>query len=324
MQTELLYRGQGEPERRHSPPRYQGGEKGTDSPSGYYANHDLADAVNTAIFLRQPLLVMGEPGTGKTQLAHSIAWEFDLPLHKFNTKMNSAGLDLFYHYDSVLQFHDAVTLGKQYAPSKYVQYAALGRAILFSNPPERVSEFLPEKLQDSHREATQSVVLIDEIDKAPRDFPNDILAETEELKFAVRETDWDEIPSNPELPPIVVFTSNQERNLPEAFLRRCIFYYIPFPSEADLRDIVRRRLTGKHDAGIQKFLEIRQDDRLVKKPATAELISWLRVLERIGIGPSEVVEGSDRVRRTYSVLLKTKEDFERLTRMEVNAALKSS
>jgi MoxR-like ATPase len=161
------------------------------------------------------------------------------------------------------------------------------------------------------------------VDKAPRDFPNDILAETERLSFDVLETDW-EISSNSELRPIVIFTSNQERNLPEAFLRRCIFYYIPFPSEADLRAIVNRRLTGNHDAGINKFLEIRKDDRLVKKPATAELVSWLRVLQRHQITPAEVAANSDRVRRTYSVLLKTKEDYERLTRMEANAAAKLS
>ena len=323
MPTDLVYYGQGKQSGLHSPPRYRADDAATDPPSGYFANSDLADAVNTAVFLRQPLLIMGEPGTGKTQLAHSIAWEFDLPLHKFNTKMSSAGRDLFYHYDSLLHFHDAHTLGEKYPPSKYIQYAALGKAILLSNPPERVREFLPEKLARSHLEATQSVVLIDEVDKAPRDFPNDILAETERLSFDVLETDW-EISSNSELRPIVIFTSNQERNLPEAFLRRCIFYYIPFPSEADLRAIVNRRLTGNHDAGINKFLEIRKDDSLVKKPATAELVSWLRVLERHQITPAEVAANSDRVRRTYSVLLKTKEDYERLTRMEANAAAKLS
>lgn len=323
MQNELVYYGQGKQRDLHSPPRYVEEEGQADPASGYFACSDLADAVNTAIFLRQPLLIMGEPGTGKTQLAHSVAWEFDLPLHKFNTKMNSAGHDLFYHYDSVLHFHDAHTLGKEYPPSKYIQYAALGKAILFSNPPDKVAGFLPEKLREKHREATQSVVLIDEVDKAPRDFPNDILAETERLSFEVLETDW-EITSEPELRPIVIFTSNQERNLPEAFLRRCIFYYIPFPDEADLRRIVSRRLSGDHDASIAKFLEIRQDERLVKKPATAELISWLRVLDRNGIGQAEVKAASDRLRRTYSVLLKTKEDFERLTRLEANAGAKAS
>lgn len=320
MQAELTYRGQGQQTGLHTPPRYDHESAPADHPSGYFAEEGLADAVNTAIFLGQPLLLMGEPGTGKTQLAHSLAWELDLPIHKFNTKMNSAGLDLFYRYDSLLHFHDANTLKEDNHPSKYIQYAALGSAILYSNPPETVSEYLSEKLRVLHRAATQSVVLIDEIDKAPRDFPNDILAETEQLSFEVRETGWKAFRANPELRPVVIFTSNQERNLPEAFLRRCVFYYIPFPKEAELRKIVKRRLSGEHDAEIGKFLQLRQDDQLVKKPATAELLSWLRVLERNKITGDEVLAGSNRVRRSYSVLLKNKEDFERLARVNTDAS----
>ena len=277
------------------------------------AHEDLADAVNTAIYLQQPLLVMGEPGTGKTQLAFSIAWELGLPLHKFNTKMNSAGFDLFYHYDSLLHFHDTQILKEQHHLSKYVKYAALGQAILFSNAPAKVAAYLSEKLQERHTTATRSVVLVDEIDKAPRDFPNDILAETEQLSFDVRETGWS-IAADRGFFPILVFTSNQERNLPEAFLRRCIFYYIPFPSEKDLQEIVRRRLTNPNDGAISRFLEIRNDAQLLKKPATAELIAWLRVLEKKGIKGSEVANGGERVRQTYSVLLKNKDDLERYTR----------
>ena len=318
METELLYRGRGQ--RSASTASSSNVEQSLgDSPAGYVADESLADAVNTAIFLRQPLLVMGEPGTGKTQLAYSIAWEFGLPLHTFNTKMNSAGTDLFYRYDSLLHFHDTQILKEKKSPSKYVQYAALGKAILFSNPPSKVAEFLPENLQQSHTQPTRSVVLIDEIDKAPRDFPNDILAETENLTFDVRETGWS-ISANPDLRPILVFTSNQERNLPEAFLRRCIFYFIPFPKESDLREIVRRRLSGTHDAAIRKFLDIRRDDQLVKKPATAELIAWLRVLQQKEIGSAEISQGSEQLSRTYSVLLKNKEDFERYVNSERNRA----
>src|SRR5204863_6047754 len=104
--NELIYRGRGQRSSASPASSANGGPAGPDSPSGYLADENLADAVNTAIFLKQPLLVMGEPGTGKTLLAHSIAWEFGLPLHTFNTKMNSAGADLFYHYDSLLHFHD--------------------------------------------------------------------------------------------------------------------------------------------------------------------------------------------------------------------------
>ena len=252
MASELVYRGTGS--RPSGPPRPWDDDNPNDpdSPTGYVADGGLADAVNAAILLNQPLLIMGEPGTGKTQLARSVAWELHLPRHTFNTKMNSAGYNLFYHYDSLLHFHDTQILKTQHSPSKYIRYAALGKAILFSNPPSAVARYLPPDLAASHKAATRSVVLIDEIDKAPRDFPNDILAETERLEFLVRETDWT-ISANRELFPILIFTSNQERNLPDAFLRRCIFYFIPFPDEPQLRDIVRRRLTGDHDAAIGKF-----------------------------------------------------------------------
>jgi MoxR-like ATPase len=321
MENDLTYRGQGSRSVTRERSLYDG--VGRDAPEGYFADAALADAVNTAIFLKQPLLVMGEPGTGKTQLAHSLAWEFDLPLHKFNTKMNSAGADLFYHYDSLLHFHDThIARNDAGAPTdvtKYLQYAALGKAILFSNEPDAVAAHLPVAMRESHRGATRSVVLIDEIDKAPRDFPNDILAETEELTFQVRETGWT-IRANPDLTPILIFTSNQERNLPEAFLRRCIYYYIPFPEEKDLRNIVRKRLSGDHDAAIRTFLDLRKDDQLVKKPATAELIAWLKELQRKQITASDLASGSERVRSTYSILLKNKDDFERYARAERNGS----
>jgi MoxR-like ATPase len=175
-----------------------------ESPQYYYASDELADAVNTAIFLRQPLLITGAPGAGKTQLAHSIAWELGIPLHIFNTKMNSSGPDLFYRYDSLLQFHDSHQSGVAPNPRRYVSYAALGRAILQSWPRGRYGEYFEERTLPAdaasaelsttveidqapqHAEATQSVVLIDEIDKAPRDFPNDILYETERLRSILR------------------------------------------------------------------------------------------------------------------------------------------
>jgi MoxR-like ATPase len=239
METELTYRGQGERSDPSAPSQYDDDMLGPDHPRGYSAAEDLVDAVNTAIFLGQPLLLMGEPGTGKTQLAHSIAWEFGLPLHIFNTKMNSAGVDLFYRYDSLLHFHDTHTLNLTAPPGKYVQYSALGQAILFSNEPSKVGKFLEGNALGLHSIETRSVVLVDEIDKAPRDFPNDILAETDQLEFDVRETGWKGIRARRDLRPIIVFTSNQERNLPEAFLRRCVYYYIPFPKEQELRKIVR-------------------------------------------------------------------------------------
>lgn len=312
MQPELIYHGAGQRAISDASSQYDDDLLGADHPSGYIAGDDLADAVNTAIFLGQPLLLMGEPGTGKTQLAHSVAWEFGLPLHTFNTKMNSAGVDLFYRYDALLHFHDTHTLNVTAPPGKYIQYSALGEAILFSNEPSKVALYLEANPVGLHKFPTRSVVLVDEIDKAPRDFPNDILAETDQLEFDVKEAGWRRIHVNRDLRPIVIFTSNQERNLPEAFLRRCVFYYIPFPNEDELRKIVKRRISGDMDQRIKRFVELRQDDQLAKKPATAELLSWLRILEKHNIDTNELQTNSEKVRRTYSVLFKNKEDFERL------------
>lgn len=314
METDLTYSGRGQRRSPDAVSLYDETLLGPDHPSGYLANPDLVDAVNTAIFLGQPLLLMGEPGTGKTQLAHSLAWEFGLPLHVFNTKMNSAGGDLFYRYDALLHFHDTHTLNVTAPPGKYIQYSALGEAILFSNDPPEVAKYLEGNPLGLHKFATRSVVLVDEIDKAPRDFPNDILAETDQLEFDVKEAGWRRIRVNRDLRPIVIFTSNQERNLPEAFLRRCVYYYIPFPKEEELRTIVSRRLSGDNDQNIRRFLELRGDPQVIKKPATAELLAWLRVLHRKDISGSEVQTNSARVRQTYSVLFKTKEDFERYSR----------
>lgn len=321
MSSDLVYEGQGRPKPRHTPPLYQRPQT-MEPPEGYLADPALADAVNTALYLAQPLLLAGEPGTGKTQLAHSIAWEFDLPLHLFNTKMNSSGADLFYRYDSLLHFHDSHITSVTPDPRKYITYQALGKAILYTQEPDAMARFVR---QGEAWRPTRSVVLVDEIDKAPRDFPNDMLYETERLAFEVRETGW-HFEVNRDLPPIVLFTSNGERNLPDAFLRRCVFYFIPFPSKELLHEIVRRRLqpkdsrqNGLFDAGIDRFLELREDKNLLKKPATAEMLSWLKILDRHQFTAEDVRHRPERLAATYPALLKTKEDLQRLQRRAASA-----
>jgi MoxR-like ATPase len=315
--TTLEYEGQGEAKPRHAPERYEEANP-RDPASGYIASRPLADAVNAALFLRQPLLITGEPGTGKTMLAHSIAWEFDLPLHIFHTKMNSGGADLFYRYDALLEFRDSHTVqgnGHSVDPRKYVNYSALGSAILDSHPASAVEQYV----RPDHRlaaEPTASVVLIDEIDKAPRDFPNDILFETERLSFHVKETGWT-ITANPDHWPIVICTSNLERSLPDAFLRRCVFFHIEFPDEDELTKIVRQRVgsVGANGSdmlreGIRLFNDVRRNDRLLKKPATSEMLQWLRLAEKRGITADDLRVRASRVVSTLPALLKTKEDLD--------------
>jgi MoxR-like ATPase len=295
------------------------------SPARYVAGKELSDAVNVALMLGQPLLVAGEPGTGKTQLAWSIAYELfqNTPL-VFNTKTTSAARDLFYSYDALRHFRDANLKSADVSlePEDYITYEALGLAILLSLPSEeRPTPVSRDARRESERNGQvgaapqRSVVLIDEIDKAPRDFPNDILHEIEELSFTVKETGRT-FKVNDDFRPIIVLTSNSERNLPDAFLRRCVFYDIPFPGAERLMEIVRGRLSlsptfreNVMQEAIKHFEEIRALP-LKKKPATAELIAWVKVLDRMQIDIKNLqAEQADALALTYSVLAKNRDDI---------------
>jgi MoxR-like ATPase len=291
-----------------------------DAPEHYLADDGLRAAVNVAIALGQPLLLTGEPGTGKTQLAASLAYELDLPALTFNVKTTSSAKDLFYRYDALGHFRDAqFGRGKEEVDAaKFIKYEALGLAILLSLPPAQGDVYLPESLRG--RGPTRSVVLIDEIDKAPRDLPNDVLNEIQDMAFTVRETS-ETFTSSEKYRPIIVLTSNSEKGLPDAFLRRCVFYDIPFPDKKRLTAIVRRRLppqsaftTEQLEHAIDHFEELRKLG-LKKPPATAELLGWVRILEqaRIDVARLEPAQ-ADILTLSYSALLKTREDVERLKR----------
>lgn len=282
-------------------------------PAGYIAEDGLRDAVNVSLALGQPLLVTGEPGTGKTELAGSIAHELGLPApFVFNTKSTSAARDLFYRYDSLRHFHDAQFRKDQADVEDYIDYEALGLAVLLGAAPSVADPFLPDKLRG--RGPVRSVVLIDEIDKAPRDLPNDVLNEIEQMAFTVRETRRT-FAADPRFKPIVVLSSNSEKNLPDAFLRRCVFYHIPFPSQERLREIVHHRLRpgsdfspAMIDHAITHFERIRELG-LRKKPSTAELLAWMRVLAKLKIDVKNPKAGeAEAIAFTYSVLAKSKED----------------
>lgn len=283
-------------------------------PAGYVADAGLRDTVNVALTLGQPLLVTGEPGTGKTDLARSIAHELALPAPLvFNTKSTSAARDLFYRYDSLRHFHDAQFQESSTTTESYITYEALGLAILSAMPATAADPYLPSSLRG--RGPVRSVVLIDEVDKAPRDLPNDVLNEIEQMSFSVAET-RNSFAADPAFKPVVIFTSNSEKSLPDAFLRRCVFYHIPFPDRSRLREIVARRLPPEArfspaliDHAITHFERIRELG-MRKKPSTAELLAWVRVLATLNIDVDDLKPGeAEVVAMTYAILAKGKEDM---------------
>jgi MoxR-like ATPase len=254
-------------------------------PAGYLPDKGLVDAVNVALILRQPLLLTGEPGTGKSQLAASVAYQLGLdePL-VFETKSTTLSRDLFYSFDNIGRFRAAQTPGAPSDARLFLTFNALGTAIVRANSSDTVAHLVPTDFVHPGRQ--RSVVLIDEIDKAPRDFPNDILNEIERLYFRIPELGDAQIAADPEFRPIVIMTSNSEKSLPDAFLRRCIFYSIPFPDDDRLEQIVLSRLPERLESGapllrdvIAFFSRLRQDDLgLRKRPGTAELLNWIAAL----------------------------------------------
>jgi len=293
-------------------------EKAVD-PSGYIPDQGLADAVNVALILCQPLLVTGEPGTGKTQLAFSVAWDLGLeaPL-VFETKSTSVSRDLFYTFDNVARFQASHAAGTDLDPRGFMQFNALGLAIVRTLDPAERARYTKGVADDAP--PRRSVVLIDEIDKAPRDFPNDILAEIENLYFRIPELGQAAIRANPALRPIVIVTSNSEKSLPDAFLRRCIYYNIPFPDQSRLEEIVLARLPGiaapegSMLADVLDFFALvrRPETALRKRPGTAELIAWVNALLSLGADSGASLRSQhDLGARTLSAIAKHPEDQDR-------------
>lgn len=292
------------------------------NPDQYIVDEGLQHAFEVAFALRQPLLLMGEPGTGKTRFAQKMAWELakkdagfrNKPL-VFNTKSSSSARDLFYTYDSLAHFQDANIRHDSRegvrGTHEYIKLEALGMAIAQTNPTQL--DKYPSLTGNLDAGKRSSVVLIDEIDKAPRDFPNDILNEIDEQAFQIRELSLD-VKRSPDTPIMVIMTSNSEKNLPDAFLRRCVFYHIPFPDKQQLVNIAKSAL-GDSIANdllgnlIEKFQEVRKKATR-KAPGTAELLAWLRM---IGVQQIESLDNDQNLivlQRNLSVLVKTKEDYD--------------
>jgi MoxR-like ATPase len=264
-------------------------------PENYLAEPGLVDAVNVALMLRQPLMVTGEPGTGKTVLAASVAWELGLdPPLVFETKSTSQARDLFYYYDTLGRFTAKELRAEAGTARDYITYNALGAAIVLANPPAEIADILPTGFV--HPGQRRSVVLIDEVEKAPRDFANDILNEIERMYFRIPELANRRVEAPEAFHPVVVMTNNSEKSLPDAFLRRCIYYNIAFPSGPRLEEIVMARLpelveNGKAAAltreSVDFLLYVREDkEALEKPPGTAELINWLSAMAKLGARPS--------------------------------------
>ena len=249
-------------------------------PETYLPDPGLQDAANVALLLGQPLLLTGEPGTGKTRFAHYLAWKLGLgqPL-KFETKSTSVASDLFYIYNTVGRFHAAQTGEGSQSSVDYITYQALGQAILRAKDPSQVVGLISDA--SVHVEPRRSVVLIDEIDKAPRDFPNDILNEIEGMYFRIPELGNREVRAEADWHPVVVISSNSEKHLPEAFLRRCVYYHIEFPDKRRLEEISLTHLgellsdeSPLLQDALALFSRIRApENNLRKPPATGELLS---------------------------------------------------
>ncbi len=272
-----------------------------DGTQNYVATDDLKVAVNAAVKLRRPLLVKGEPGTGKTVLAQEIAKAMDAPLIEWNIKSTTKAHQGLYEYDAVARLRDS-QLGDERVHDirNYIKRGKLWEA------------FTSEKLP---------VLLIDEIDKADIEFPNDLLQELDRMEFYVYETN-ETIKAIER--PIVVITSNNEKELPDAFLRRCFFHYIKFPDRETMQAII-----DVHFPGIQKmlvskamdiFYDIREVPGLKKKPSTSELLDWLKLLLHEDM-PLDVLQNRDPTKAIpplHGALLKNEQDvmlFERLAFM---------
>jgi MoxR-like ATPase len=268
--------------------------------TNYVATEDLTVAVNAAVTLERPLLVKGEPGTGKTELARQVAAALDVPMIEWHIKSTTRAQQGLYEYDAVSRLRDS-QLGedKVHDVANYIKRG---------------------KLWDAFTADRKVVLLIDEIDKADIEFPNDLLQELDRMEFHVYETGETIKAVNR---PIVIITSNNEKELPDAFLRRCFFHYIRFPDMETMRKIVEVHHPGIKEAllttALTQFFEVREQQGLKKKPSTSEVLDWLKLLLAEDMKPEDLKrDGASALPKLHGALLKNEQDvhlFERLAFM---------
>ncbi len=253
----------------------------------YVASQELMNAVNVAIALEKPLLIKGEPGTGKTMLAEAISKALGMKLIIWGIKSTTKAQEGLYVYDTVQRLYDSQFGDGDVADIK--QYIKLG------------------KLGEAFTSQEQVVLLIDEIDKADLEFPNDLLWELDRMEFYINETK-ETITTKHR--PIVIITSNAEKELPDAFLRRCIFHYIEFPDQDKIRDIINVHFENLDqklvDSAISAFYDIRKMKQIQKKPSTSELLDWIQALRISGVDISKITESIPYI----GVLLKKNQDID--------------
>ena len=271
--------------------------KGTQN---YISTEDLNVAVNAAISLEKPLLIKGEPGTGKTELARQVSESLALGIIEWNIKSTTKAQQGLYEYDAVSRLRDSQLGDKKI---------------------ENIGNYIKKgKIWNAFESKERSVLLIDEIDKADIEFPNDLLQELDKMEFFVYETN--EIVKAKKRP-IVIITSNNEKELPEAFLRRCFFHYIQFPEIDTLKKIVQVHFPeikkSLLEAALNRFFEVRQIPGLKKKPSTSEALDWIKLLLLEDINPIDLKsDGKDLLPKLHGALIKNEQDihlFERLAFM---------
>ena len=264
----------------------------------YIATEDLSLSVNAAIALERPLLIKGEPGTGKTMLALEVAKSLDLPLIEWHIKSTTKAQQGLYEYDAVTRLRDS-QLGDERVKdiSNYIQKGKLWEA------------FTSEK---------QAVLLIDEIDKADIEFPNDLLQELDRMEFYVYETK-ETVKATTR--PIVIISSNNEKELPDAFLRRCFFHYISFPDRETMKEIIKVHHPKVKEKLVKEaldiFFDVRKVPGLKKKPSTSELVDWLKLLMADDL-PDEILKNRDpskAIPPLYGALVKNEQDVQLLERL---------